>query len=212
MQPGGKDKDYTQGIRESYDPTIERIRVDALVNDGVDALVINADGSINVVVVSGGSADHVNAWISDADGFPITVGQKTMAESVPVVFPSDQAISATISSTVDTVEAGTVDTAYNEITSVPSSTLTNIVSYTAVQNTRLKIIEVSGTNIAAYTVFVNGSPIHKKRTYYGFLDNNFQFSKGYALVLGDLVQVKVEHFNTSVGDFSGFILVLKDTP
>lgn len=50
MPVGSKDKDYTQGIKESYDPAIERIRVDALINDGVDALVINPNGSINSVI------------------------------------------------------------------------------------------------------------------------------------------------------------------
>jgi hypothetical protein len=53
MQPGGKDKDPLQGIKESYDPALERIRVDALITDGMDALVINPDGSINVT--GGGS-------------------------------------------------------------------------------------------------------------------------------------------------------------
>jgi hypothetical protein len=46
-----KDKDYTQAIKESYDPDLNRLRVDAIINDGVDALVINSDGSINVSVL-----------------------------------------------------------------------------------------------------------------------------------------------------------------
>lgn len=45
-------RDYPQTLKESYDPSLQRLRVDALINDGVDALVINPDGSINVNVSS----------------------------------------------------------------------------------------------------------------------------------------------------------------
>ena len=45
-------KDFPQTLKESYDPALERLRVDAIINDGVDALIINPDGSLNVNVVS----------------------------------------------------------------------------------------------------------------------------------------------------------------
>lgn len=198
-KPGANNRDFPQVLKESYDPALERIRVDALVNDGTDALVINSDGS-------------VTSWIRDSDGSSITLGQKTSALSLPVVFSSDQPIDVTIPTDqiFSMVETGTVDTAFNEVIAVGSGIDQIVVSYIAIQDTRVKLAEVTGTNIAEYTINVNGSPIHKKRTYYGNLDNNFQFSKGYKLILGDEITVNVKHQQSTVGDFAGFILVLKD--
>lgn len=173
-QPNGDNRDSSQVLKESYDPSLNRIRVDAIITDGTDAVVVNTDGSLNVKL-------------------------------------ADTALTLSADSTIGTIESGTVDTAYNEITSVPMNVETQIVSYIATNDTRLKIIEVSGTNIAAFTVYVNGTPIHKKRTFFGNLDNNFQFSKGYHLLLGDIVSITALHTQASVGDFNGFILVLIDS-
>lgn len=111
---------------------------------------------------------------------------------------------------VNTVETGTVDQAFGDITSVPSGVLTDIVSYTAGGPTRVKFVEVSGTNIAQYTLYKNGVLFHKKQTFYGSLDNDFQFSKGYQLVASDILTVRVIHNQASLGEFSAFALVLKD--
>lgn len=78
VQPGAKDKDFPQAIKESYDPALNRLRVDALVTDGVDALVINADGSINVNIVSGSVASsdyrsYFNEVTSVASATPTTI-------------------------------------------------------------------------------------------------------------------------------------------
>lgn len=56
ISPGAQDRDYTQAIKESYDPSINRLKVEAMVSDGTDALIINPDGSINVNIVSGSVA------------------------------------------------------------------------------------------------------------------------------------------------------------
>ncbi len=83
VQPGAKDKDFPQAIKESYDPALNRLRVDALVTDGVDALLINNDGSINVNVVSG-SVDasdyrsYFNEVTSVATGTPTTIQTYTV--------------------------------------------------------------------------------------------------------------------------------------
>ena len=221
--------DFAQVIRQSFDESADRLRVDATVTASIGTVIldastsdiaiqdrvsgyflkINSDGSIDVnVSVSAGSGDSINSWLHDGVGVAVTLGQKTKAGSIPVVLPSDQPIS--VSGSVGVLETGTVDTAYNEVLSVASSILTTVTTYTAIQPTRIKWIDVSGTNIATYTVYVNGTPISKKRTYYGNLDNSFQYSKGYALLTSDVVAVKVEHTQPSVGDFNAFILVLKD--
>lgn len=43
-----KDVDFPQAIKESFDPDLKRLRVEGIISDGVDALIINPDGSINV--------------------------------------------------------------------------------------------------------------------------------------------------------------------
>ena len=64
-QPNYEKKDYTQAIRESYDPQLERLRVDAIINDGTDALIVNSDGSINVNVVSGSSSSDYKSYFNE---------------------------------------------------------------------------------------------------------------------------------------------------
>jgi hypothetical protein len=63
---------------------------------------VNADGSINVDVSGGGGASNVN--LIEVGGTAITLGQTTMALSIPVTIASDQspiAISGTITGNVD---------------------------------------------------------------------------------------------------------------
>lgn len=192
--------DQTQIIQRVFDGASDRLRVDAAVSLDV--------GTLDVAI----NATDDSIRIYDSNAAAITLGQKTKAQSIPVVFPSDQTISTTIpaNSTFGVLESGTVDTAFAEAFTVGNSILTTVTSYSAVQPTRLKMVEVSGTNIATYTVNVNGTPIHKKRTFFGNLDNNFQFSKGFAVDSGDVITIKVLHNQSDPGDFSAFILVLKD--
>lgn len=66
-----KDKDFPQTLKESYDPDLQRLRVDALVTDGIDAMLVNPDGSINVVTtIAPGSSFNDN--LHDGVGNPIT--------------------------------------------------------------------------------------------------------------------------------------------
>lgn len=192
--------DQTQIIQRVFDGASDRLRVDAAVSLDV--------GTLDVAI----NATDDSIRIYDSNAAAITLGQKTKAQSIPVVFPSDQTISTTIpaNTTFGVLESGTVDTAFAEAFTVGNSILTTVTSYSAVQPTRLKMVEVSGTNIATYTVNVNGTPIHKKRTFFGNLDNNFQFSKGFAVDSGDVITIKVLHNQSDPGDFSAFILVLKD--
>lgn len=216
--------DFSQVIRQSFDESKDRLRVDATVTASIsdvqinaedsdiaikdrvsdNLLKINSDGSLDVnVIISAATGDSIRIY--DSNGAAVTLGQKSSALSIPVVLATGQS-----SSTIGTIESGTVNSVYNDVAAVASGAETEIVTYTALSSTRLKITEVTGTNIATYTVYVNSSPIHKKRTYFGNLDNNFQFSKGYKLENGDVISVTALHNQTSPGDFSGFILVLID--
>ena len=100
--------------------------------------------------------------------------------------------------------------AFNEISSVPSATLTPVLTYTVPVNTiaKLETINVSGTNIATYTVTINSIVVDKKRTYFGAsLNEVFNFDKTISLNSGDVVVIAVEHIRPSFGDFNARLSV-----
>lgn len=105
---------------------------------------------------------------------------------------------------------------YNETTSVAKDTETTILTLTAQPSvsTYIQSIETSGTNIAEYTVKLNGSVISKKRTMHGNgLNLNFKFdgssNNGYKLIPGDIVTVNVTHKRPDLGDFNATIQVIE---
>lgn len=111
--------------------------------------------------------------------------------------------------------ASLIKSFYNEISAVPTTSPTLVVTYTAplVGLSFLQKVFVSGENIAKYQVKINGTIIDTTRTYYGGnLDAYFDFSdgsKGVLLAPGDLVEVFVEHERPMVGDFNGRIQIIE---
>lgn len=104
---------------------------------------------------------------------------------------------------------------YLETTAVPSGSETLIATYTVPSGklAYLYLVEGSGENIALYSVYLNGTRISQKRTYYGSgLNVDFEFayafSKGLALNAGDIVSLKTIHNRPTPGDFEGKLLIL----
>lgn len=128
MPTGSKDKDYTQGIKESYDPALERLRVDALINDGVDALVINSDGSINVNVSGGGSlpAGAATAAKQDTGNASLASIDTKLTSPLTVVSSGSSTVSGTVTSNEAALTAFqtsqyTIGTSAVQITPTPLS-------------------------------------------------------------------------------------------
>ena len=104
---------------------------------------------------------------------------------------------------------------YGEANSVASGITTNVVQYVTpagLTQAILQRISVSGENIAKWTVFINGTQIDTRRTFWGSsLSEYFEFttggSDGVMLSPGDIVTVKVLHTRPYVGDFEGRIQV-----
>lgn len=88
---------------------------------------------------------------------------------------------------------------------VPDNSLTTIVTYTAVADTRLSKIVVSGTDYAKFEVFKNAVLIETRRT--GPERNlDFGFDNPLMLQAGDVLDVKVTHYNTGVlADFESTV-------
>jgi len=99
---------------------------------------------------------------------------------------------------------------YNEVTSVATSVITTVITYTvpAVSYAKLNTIDVSGTNIAQFQVEINTVVIDKKRTYFsGPFNEVFNFDSSISLIAGDIVRVRVLHTRPFVGDFNARLTV-----
>jgi hypothetical protein len=97
IQPGAEDRDFPQVLKESYDPDLNRIKVEALVSDGVDALVINANGSINVDI------EGLNSFQTSQYTVDITAVQLT---PTPLANRSCISIKVKTTSSIDVVYVG----------------------------------------------------------------------------------------------------------
>lgn len=201
--------DANNVIKKVYDPSTEALRTTAIAtfagdtvevvisdeNDSIrigdgegDYLAINDDGSINTVV-TGELEVEINA--ADGDNIAISDGVDTLAIN------SDGSIN------VNVVETATVNNTYSEVTSVPSSTPTILLSYTPINSGRVSQISVSGNNIATYEILVNAIVVDKGRTYFsGGLNYLFDMSSGYETISGIQIQVRVTHDRPSLGDFN----------
>jgi hypothetical protein len=104
---------------------------------------------------------------------------------------------------------------FSDVTLVPASVLTTVNSYVIPvgKSGSLTKVDVSGTNVALYTVLVNGTTIDQRYTYFGAaLNERFEFSAngqgGYPVVSGDTIAVKVIHLRPFTGDFGARIQAL----
>ena len=101
---------------------------------------------------------------------------------------------------------------YNEILSVASGVLTTIITYTAPvgKTTYLGGIDISGTNIAAFVINLNATPIAKKYTYFGGgLNVSFPFAD-LSLNVGDVVTATVLHSRPTLGNFNASIFTTEN--
>lgn len=97
---------------------------------------------------------------------------------------------------------------YNEITAVPTSVLSNILTYIipTTMGFLLSLVEVSGSNIADYEILIDGTKVARKYTYFGGgMSEIFDF-KNYMLSTSQIITVNVTHYRPYVGEFSARIL------
>lgn len=161
-----------------------------------NTLTIESDGSINT---------NVKVDAADGDNIAISDGTDTLAIN------PDGSINVNLTQS----NPGVLSSIYSEITSVAASTLTAIQTFTAQigVTTYLQKIEVSGSNIAEYTVEINSVVEDKRRTYFsGPLNTEFRFVEtgtGLPLSVGDTVRVRVIHSRPTVGDFNSRLQIVE---
>lgn len=183
VNPHPSNLDQQQILQRAFDESQDKLRVDASVS------VESITGEV-VVDITAASGDNIA--ITNQDG------------SNPLGINSDGSINVNVVN--GSVGIYTPVNTYNEANSVASGILTTIVTQTMSINGRLICIEVSGSNIAEYTILVNGSKVSKVKTYFGSeLNYYFDFKDGLLLNSGDIVLAQVLHNRPDLGDFNARI-------
>lgn len=180
--PNRSQLDQEQIIQRVFDESTDKLRVDS----SISVTSITGDVTVDIDAATGD-----NIALANEDGSTkvtvTTIGSKNGLD-VNVISQSEDSF---------------VTNSYNEITSLPAASLTTILSTTALVPSRLLLSEVSGTNIAEYTVEINSVVIAKARTYFGSsLNHNFDFKEGLNLIANDVVRVRVIHNRPELGDFN----------
>ena len=165
------------------------VEIDAA--DGDNIAISNADGSKKATITTVSSKNGIDANIINP--IQVTDGSNTLSLN------PDGSINVSIVPDI-------IDNDYNEVTSVGTSVLTTILSKTIVNSSKIMLIEVSGSNIAEFTVEINSVIKAKARTYFSSgLNYSFDFKDGYIVNPGDLILTRVIHDRPTVGDFNARI-------
>jgi hypothetical protein len=179
--PAPTQLDANQVLRGAYDEAEGRLRTDS-------KITANISGAQEVII------SHTDDSIKIGDGTDF------------LAVNADGSINVTSVASLPSNETSYFQ--YGEISSIPSASETNILSYTVPVATTFFFLRasVSGTNLAIYKVKVNGTTQETKRTWWTKFNEDFELSlqnnKGLELSAGDIVTVTVLHNSASLGDFN----------
>lgn len=109
--------------------------------------------------------------------------------------------------------SGTQQSLYDEVAGIPGGVTTDIISYTVPSGKSFYLarIEVSGDNVATYTVLINNVVNSTQRSYFGApLNLMFDYSDaspqgGFQVTTGLNIKVQVTHSRPSAGAFEARI-------
>lgn len=155
------------------------------------------------------------AGLRDSEGKGIT---STVVVVGPVTHQAlDVNVLGDITFALSPIPASNVKTVikYNELTMVASGSLEILLSYTVPPATTslLQRIFVSGENTAIYKVIYNSNTIATKRTYYTYLNEQFEFvqssNNGFVLEEGDTIEVSVLQNRTTVANFESSLQIIE---
>lgn len=187
--------DANQVLKQSFDESQDRLRVDAAITVDNVTLDVQLDQANDSVSIGDGTTLYTGTTVGSDHGLDVNI------------------IGGTVTANIQT--AGQIFNNYNEILSVANGVTTNIVSYTSGAGTTnyLQKVSFSGTNIAAYELLVNGVVIVKKYTYFsGPLNDEMVFNdslKGLLIPTGQIVTVRVTHNRPDVGNFNARIQTIR---
>lgn len=108
---------------------------------------------------------------------------------------------------VDDGDTGTVIATYAEVGSIPTMTITDIVSYTVPVSSTffLKEVSFSGDSVGEVTVEFDSVTEEKQRVDYLNWNGRFLFYN-QMFTAGQVIRMRVEHCSTTAGEFNGRII------
>jgi len=108
-----------------------------------------------------------------------------------------------------TNQSGTEIYEYNEVSAVVSGITTTIVTKTTSITKKLTKVLYSGSNVAIFSILVNGQIIARRRTMFGCdLSGEVDFGSGLEIPSGQTIELKVLHSRPFVGDFEGSLIFI----
>lgn len=164
-------------IKKVYDPATETLKVNAIATISPGIVEITISDTNDSIKIGDGTGDFL-------------------------AINPDGSINVNV-----TQSSGTVKNEYDEVTGVASGVTTVILNYIAPSITKLISCDFSGTNIAMYSLYINGILSAKKYTYWCNFNERFDFDGGLVLDPGDIVSIEVLHMRPDVGDFNSNIVV-----
>ena len=201
--------DSGQVIKSVHDNDLNALRVSVVSGQGGGGgdITVAIDASEDSIAIGDGVKLTTITTVAGKNGLDVNVITPDL-DIRDLQFATDKVDVS--GSSILVTDAENVTNVYNEILSVASGVLSNITSFTATQNSKLKQIDVSGENIATYEVLVNGNIVSKKRTYFGGpLDTSFFFDKGINFLAGQQVLVRVIHNRPSTANFNANIILIE---
>jgi hypothetical protein len=177
-------------LRDVHDPVTQSLRTTA-------SATIVSPPAFNVVI------SHTDDSIRIGDGTQIfTGGTKAASASIPVTLSSEDKLKLDRIDSFANLRSG----AYTG--SVAAAINTTIFTYTVPVGKKLRVstVEAGGSNIAQFSVLVNGSDFGRKRTYFGSqLYLNFDLYS-YEIAASGTISVDVIHNRPSVGTFEAWVI------
>lgn len=203
-----KGYDAFQVLRSVFDVDLNCLRV-CIVDgtssggSGIEVVIDHTEDSIRL-------GDGTYFFTSSIDGGKVALDVSLLNNEFILTDGTDT-LEINTDGSINVKDNGSAKNTYNEVSSVASGILTNITTFTAIQNSRLKQVDVSGENIATYEVLLNGNIVSKKRTYFGTsLDTVFTFDRGLAFISGEQVTVRVIHNRPGTANFNANIIVIEE--
>lgn len=168
-----------------------------------------------VWVSQSGSGPSADVNIAAVGGSPFTLGQGTMAHSLPVVIASDQSpINVVVTNEFATQ---TVRVLYNEVTTISVGSETTINTYTAPTGKVAYLLTVlgNGENTAIYNIYNNGVLFDKQYSSLTQFAVEFDYKTGassvpgFIIPVGNVLVVTTINSGNSSANFNSRLLILE---
>lgn len=163
-----------------------------------------SDGSITIETVNA----NLSVFLTHLNNFPVAgdiFDSIRIGDGVDLLgIEPDGSINVNVLGNV----AGTSKSFFNVVSSVPTATPTTIITYTVPVATQADLfrIEVTGTNIATYSLYINSILEGVRRTWFGGnISERFEFLPALTYPAGTVIVLKAEHDRPFLGQFEARI-------